>query len=117
MEGVIYYTLNPNPTMTDELEYFQNIWIEESDEPIKLKEYLNTHRYGELLRIYPREMAPDMDLLAQIQKEYKRGEHPKTGVLECVFADSENRKWIQILTTIEGEPEKVLLNLKYWAFD
>ena len=113
------YTDHPNPYMSGEIyeEGCVPIWIEDDDEPILLKEYLNTHRYGENLHIYPRGNASNMELLAQIQKEYKRGEHPKSGVLECVFADNLGRKWMQILTTIEDEPRKVLLNLKYWQFD
>lgn len=98
-------------------ELLREIWIEDDDEPIRVKQYLNTHRYNDKLNIYPRSNGPDMDLVAQIHKEFKRGEHPKEGVLECVFEDMDGVKWMQIFTKIEEEYRMVLLNLKYWQFD
>jgi hypothetical protein len=114
-----HLTDNPHPYKSGAIhnDYEQQIWIEDSDEPILLMQYLNTSRIGEVLNIYPRGMCTNMQLLSQIQKEFKRGEHPKSGVLECIFEDQDGVKWMQILTTIKGEPEKVLLNLKFWQFD
>lgn len=92
--------------------------MEEWEEPLCLTELLNSHRFSDRVRILPRTNVPsNPDLAAQISKEYKRGEHPKEGVLKGVYRDYHKSVWIEILTQVEGEPTEVWLDFKYWMFE
>ena len=96
----------------DEDEYFfnQKIWIEDDEEPIIIDQVLNSFSCGRKVKVYPRGLAPNADLLAQIKREWKQGLHPKEGVLDGV-------NWFQVLTVVNNEPIEVLLNLKYWVYE
>jgi hypothetical protein len=50
-------------------------------------------------------------------KDYKRGKYPKQGVYEDMMLDTEGRRWLQVLSVIDDEPRKLLLNIKYWGFE
>jgi hypothetical protein len=107
------YTCNYNSP-----EILKEIWIEDDEEPIQIIEWVRSTKYGQLLTLTPRSNVPGgQDLAAEIMKDYKRGKYPKQGVYEDMMLDTEGRRWLQVLSVIDDEPRKLLLNMKYWGFE
>jgi hypothetical protein len=99
-------------------EILKEIWIEDDEEPIQIIEWVRSTKYGQLLTLTPRTNVPGgQDLAAEIMKDYKRGKYPKQGVYEDMMLDTEGRRWLQVLSVIDDEPRKLLLNIKYWGFE
>jgi len=113
------------PSKQWEVDYYdeecgciREVWMEEWEEPLCLIELMNSHRFGDKVRVLPRSNVPaNPDLALQIAKEYKRGEHPKEGVFRGIYRDYHRGVWFEILTMHEGEPREVFLAFKYWMFE
>lgn len=116
-EGDYVPFLAPTGEWEDPYPFNDKIWIEDDENPIVIDQVLNSFSCGRKVRVYPRGIAPDTDLLAQIKREWKQGLHPKEGVLQTVFKDVDGVNWFQVLTLVNEEPLLILLNLKYWVYE
>ena len=84
----------------------------EDDDPILVKQWMGSTRYGDRVQLVPRSGCS-----RAFFNEYKAQPELHYGVLQRVFKDVFNKTWFEMLYLIEGEPKIVLYRMDEWTFN
>ena len=83
----------------------------EDDNPMLVKQWTGSTRYGDKINIVLRSGAP-----RDLQQEYKANRHLHWGVMQRSFIDVFDQNWFEVLHLVDDEPMVVMYNLKQWTF-